>query len=125
MKFVTFGYRYKREAPVGANVVLDLRCLSEDPAQHEAIHALSGQDAAVVQYLDSLPDVERFYEGAKALSEHFASTAPESVIGVACHSGRHRSVYMAERLAREIPGASVEHLDIHRVPSEDFAPDFV
>lgn len=120
LKVVTFGYRYPRTSPLGAEIVLDARCLCEDPAEKTDLHALTGLDPEVRQYLQALPDVQRFVNAGIA-----AATDPAvSYLAVGCHSGRHRSVYIAERIA-EYFHVTAEHLDMLRVPDADDAPDFV
>lgn len=125
MRVLSFGYRYPRTDSIGADIVLDARCLKEDPAQHEALHALSGLDEPVRDYLQSLPDVQAFmgagYQAANALD----GWKDGAVLAVGCHSGRHRSVYIASVIAERM-GVKAEHLDMDRpVPTVDDAPDFV
>jgi len=122
MRLITFGYRYKRDAPIGADIVFDARCLLEDPAEKEELANFTGRDLPVIQYLNGLPDVQNFVVAAVGGAAPFS--AKPFVVAVACHSGRHRSVYIAERVAK-ILGVEVEHLDMTRVPCEDFAPDCV
>lgn len=121
MKVVTFGYRYKRDKPVGADVVLDARCLKEDPAEKETLGKLTGLDDQVIKYLRDLPDVQRFTRAAISVGYEVPA---KGTMAIACHSGRHRSVFVAEQLAKVLR-CRVEHLDIDREPTEDNAPDFV
>lgn len=121
MKILTFGYRYKRDAPVGADIVFDARCLKEDPAEKTKLGPLTGKDKAVEEYLCGLPDVELF---TRATTYAVQSCPSGTVVAVACHSGRHRSVFIAEAVGRVL-GIPVEHLDMLRSPTEDCAPDIV
>jgi UPF0042 nucleotide-binding protein len=129
MKIVTFGYRYPRPAAlaVPADVLLDARVLAEDPAEKAGIGKYTGLDAPVRDYLAGLPDVHRFIMSAIPA----ALALPDGgTFAVACHSGRHRSVYIAEVVARALREtgrhATVEHLDIDRAAGgPDDAPDTV
>lgn len=124
MTIISFGYRYLRSAPIGADIVFDARCLKEDPAEHDKLHALSGLDADVQNYLASLEDVQKFLDVATAGAFAVSSDA-STTIAIACHSGRHRSVYLVDQLGKLFPHATVSHLDIDRDHNEDHAPDFV
>lgn len=121
MKIITFGYRYPRTEPVGAVVILDARCLKEDPAEKTELGPLTGLDEKVRLYLTELPDVQKFVNAATLSTTDLER---QDTIAIACHSGRHRSVYIAEEVAKRI-GASTEHLDIDRpAGGPDDAPDF-
>ena len=99
--FQSFGY--KHGVPLDADLVFDVRCLP-NPHYEPLLAPQSGRDAAVVQYLERHPDVERMY----ADIHHFVSSwLPEYArdnrnyltVAIGCTGGRHRSVYLAERLA--------------------------
>lgn len=117
-RVLTFGYRYPRPSPIGAALVLDARCLI-DPAEKRDLGTLTGFDVAVREYLGGMPDVQRFIAAGVA-----AARAGVPCLAVGCHSGRHRSVYIAERIAETL-GVTAEHLDILRVPDADIAPDYI
>lgn len=120
LKVLSFGYRYPRTAPVGADVVMDARCLCEDPAEKTDLRTLTGLDPACKDFLSKLPDVQRFINAAIGA----AGDPSVNVLAVACHSGRHRSVYIAERLGAYF-GCPVEHLDMLRTPDADIAPNYI
>lgn len=127
MRIVTFGYRYKRQTPLGADIVLDARCLKEDPAQKQVVlRALTGKDDIVRAYLDGLPDVQTFVHAAIMMVK---ATVMLNAIAIGCHSGRHRSVYVAESLYNYLTSqgfvCELVHLDMDRLEGEDNAPDFV
>ena len=127
MKIVTFGYRFKRDKPIGADVVFDARCLQEDPAEKTTLGHLTGLAKEVEDYLSNLVDVQMFAAAVASVGYHVEL----ATIAVGCHSGRHRSVFIAERAAnllRQInpnEEITVEHLDIDRDPVQDLAPDYV
>ena len=100
--FQSFGY--KHGVPLDADLVFDVRCLP-NPHYEPLLAPQSGKDAAVVAYLEGHPEVERMY----ADIQHFVSSwLPEYArdnrnyltVAVGCTGGQHRSVYLAERLAR-------------------------
>ena len=124
MLIKTFGYRYSHPTTLGADVVFDARCLREDPAEKASLGPLTGQDPDVRDYLSNLEDVQKFVDAAV-----WAVNSGLPVVAIGCHSGRHRSVYIAEELAKEAKGmgilCEVEHLDMLRQPTEDLAPDVI
>jgi UPF0042 nucleotide-binding protein len=100
--FQSFGY--KHGVPLDADLVFDVRCLP-NPHYEPLLAPKTGKDAAVVAYLEAQPEVERMY----ADIHHFVSSwLPEYArdnrnyltVAIGCTGGQHRSVYLAERLAR-------------------------
>ena len=108
------SFRYGRGAPAdasghGGGFVFDCRGL-ENPGRDEALASLTGRDEAVARAVESSPGAEAFYGAARALVEsHVRSflargfTSLQALFG--CTGGRHRSVAMAERLARDLATA--------------------
>jgi len=100
--FESFGF--KHGVPLDADLVFDVRCLP-NPHYEPALQALTGRDAPVIAFLESMPDVERMYGDI----HHFvASWLPDYVrdnrnyltVAIGCTGGHHRSVYLVERLVR-------------------------
>ena len=113
--FQSFGY--KHGVPLDADLVFDVRCLP-NPHYEPALAALSGRDPAVVQYLESLPEVERMYGDiyhfvASWLPDYARDNRNYLTVAIGCTGGRHRSVYLAERLAG-VFGTRYQVLTRHR-----------
>lgn len=118
--FVSFGYRYG--LPPEADLVFDLRCLP-NPHFQEELRPLSGLDPKVLQFLAAQPMVQTYLE---RLWEFFRSTLPYYLqegkayltIAFGCTGGRHRSVAVAEHIARQLREegreVTVRHRDINR-----------
>ena len=89
--------------PLDADWVLDSRMLPNPHYQPE-LRALTGRDAPVIEFLQRDAMAQRWLEDARALLAHWL---PEILrenrsyvtVAIGCTGGRHRSVYMAERLA--------------------------
>jgi RNase adapter protein RapZ len=123
--FESFGF--KHGVPLDAELVFDVRCLP-NPHYVSTLRPLTGRDAPVVAFLEAEPDVLRMRED---IARFIANWLPSYVrdqrnyltVGVGCTGGRHRSVYLAEWLAREF-GAQARVLVRHRELSElsDFSP---
>jgi UPF0042 nucleotide-binding protein len=100
--FESFGF--KHGVPLDADLVFDVRCLP-NPHYEPALAPLTGRDAPVVKFLESVPDVERMYSDIERfVADWLPSYARDNrnylTVAIGCTGGRHRSVYFAERLAR-------------------------
>jgi len=116
---LSFGYKFG--VPLEADVMFDVRFLA-NPHFNPELRQLSGRDTAVQHYLSNLEPAKTFCEKTIDLlhfliPEYQAEGKKYLTIGVGCTGGRHRSVYIAERLAAEITlgagaGLHVYHRDI-------------
>jgi UPF0042 nucleotide-binding protein len=104
--FQSFGY--KHGVPLDADLVFDVRCLP-NPHYEPALAPLTGRDAVVVAYLETHPEVERMYGDiyhfvASWLPDYARDNRNYLTVAIGCTGGQHRSVYLAERLARAFAG---------------------
>jgi RNase adapter protein RapZ len=104
--FQSFGY--KHGVPLDADLVFDVRCLP-NPHYEPALAALDGRDPVVVAYLESHPEVERMYGDiyhfvASWLPDYARDNRNYLTVAIGCTGGQHRSVYLAERLAKAFSG---------------------
>jgi UPF0042 nucleotide-binding protein len=100
--FESFGF--KNGAPLDADLVFDVRCLP-NPHYEPTLRPLTGRDAPVVAFLEAIPEVERMYTDiyhfvASWLPDYARDNRNYLTVALGCTGGRHRSVYLAERLAR-------------------------
>ena len=100
--FESFGF--KHGVPLDADLVFDVRCLP-NPHYEPALAPLTGKDAPVVEFLEAMPEVERMYGDiyhfvASWLPDYARDNRNYLTVAVGCTGGRHRSVYLVERLAR-------------------------
>ena len=100
--FESFGF--KHGVPLDAELVFDVRCLP-NPHYEPALAPLTGRQAPVVAFLEALPQVERMYADihrfvASWLPDYARDNRTYLTVAVGCTGGRHRSVYLVERLAR-------------------------
>jgi UPF0042 nucleotide-binding protein len=98
------SFAYRDGIPLDADWVIDSRMLP-NPYYEPGMRALTGRDALVIEYLDGQEPVQRLIDDVRSLLGRWL---PEVVrdnrsyltIAIGCTGGRHRSVYLAERLAR-------------------------
>ena len=100
--FESFGF--KNGAPLDADLVFDVRCLP-NPHYEPALRPLTGRDAPVVEFLEAVPEVERMYTDiyhfvASWLPDYARDNRNYLTVAIGCTGGRHRSVYLVERLAK-------------------------
>jgi UPF0042 nucleotide-binding protein len=112
VRIVAFGFKFG--LPQDADLVFDVRFLS-NPNYIAALQPLTGRDAAVIEFMGRLPEIEPFLERLGALLDFLLEQYRRSgraavTIGIGCTGGWHRSVYVADRLAadlRRLPGVAI------------------
>ena len=103
-----FSFSYKRGAPIdrsgnGGGFVFDCRALP-NPGRDAIMMGLTGRHTEVKEFLDSIPEVDCFFDNCASLVRQSVLNYTERgftslVVCFGCTGGRHRSVYMAERMA--------------------------
>lgn len=118
--FLVESFGFKRGMPVDADLVFDVRCLP-NPYWKPELREHSGLDAVVSQYLQEQPDVQEMYEDIYAylhkwLPRIAASNRSYVTVAIGCTGGHHRSVYLADRLGKELKktlkNIQVRHRDL-------------
>ncbi|MCZ8132136.1 MAG: RNase adapter RapZ [Steroidobacteraceae bacterium] len=99
--FESFGF--KHGIPADADFVFDARTLP-NPYWEPALAALTGRDAAVIEFLESHPQVREYYEDVRAflekrVPEYLRNNRGYLTVAIGCTGGQHRSVYLVDRLA--------------------------
>lgn len=97
------SFGYKHGIPLDADLVFDVRCLP-NPHYEPSLAPLTGRDAPVVDFLERIPEVERMYGDiyhfvAGWLPDYARDNRNYLTVAIGCTGGRHRSVYLVERLA--------------------------
>lgn len=119
MSLLFESFAYKRGLPADADFVFDARALP-NPHWDARLRPLSGRDAAVREHLDQDPVVQDFVAQVQTFLDAWvprfeAETRSYLTIAFGCTGGRHRSVYLAERLAAHCRGLGREGvLTFHR-----------
>ncbi len=142
-RVLSFGFKYG--TPVDADVVLDVRFL-DNPYFVPELKALTGLDPAVARYVLAAPETREFLRRTRDLLEYVMPKYEREgksylTIAIGCTGGRHRSVAIAEALARDLSQAvgtagatgtsgartgssafAVVHRDAHRTPPNELQP---
>jgi len=111
----------------GGGFVFDGRSLP-NPGREEQFKPLTGRDAPVIEYLNQQDSVHQFLANATSLVDASVSTYQHRgfknlMISFGCTGGQHRSVFLAERLAKHLrgtPGVEVvlQHRELERMQAE-------
>jgi UPF0042 nucleotide-binding protein len=101
---LTFGF--KNGTPRDADLVLDVRFLP-NPHYLEHLRPLTGRDPAVVQHVESGTAAREFYERLFPMLDfllpaYVAEGKTHLTIALGCTGGRHRSLCVADRIARHL-----------------------
>ncbi len=93
----------------GGGYVFDCRGLP-NPGRESAYRDLTGLDESVAAYLEARPEVEAFWERARALIDPHVEVWKRRgfhslTVSFGCTGGQHRSVYLAERMQRHLAEA--------------------
>jgi UPF0042 nucleotide-binding protein len=115
LMFESFGF--KHGIPLDADLVFDVRCLP-NPFYDPDLRPLTGKDQPVIDFLEAAgevalmrDDIHRFV--ATWLPSYIRDNRNYLTVAIGCTGGQHRSVYMAEWLARAF-GDRVRVLVRHR-----------
>jgi aminoglycoside/choline kinase family phosphotransferase len=109
----------KDESGHGGGFVFDGRSLP-NPGREERFKTLTGKDAPVIDYLNQQESVHQFMASVMSLvdasvTEYQRRGFKSLMVSFGCTGGQHRSVYLAEQLARRLRARNgVEVLVQHR-----------
>lgn len=103
LMFQSFGFKYG--IPLDADLVFDVRCLP-NPHYDPVLRPLTGRDQPVIDFLENLPEVGRMAEDISGflhswLPAYVRDNRSYLTVAIGCTGGQHRSVYLAEWLARQ------------------------
>src|SRR6202030_3294319 len=114
----------KDESGNGGGFVFDGRSLP-NPGREERFKALTGKDAPVMEYLQQQENVHEFLASVLSLVDASVSSYRQRgfknlMVSFGCTGGQHRSVYLAEQLAKHFRSrngveVAVRHLELEKM----------
>ena len=120
--FESFGF--KNGAPNDADFVFDARCLP-NPYWDEKLRPFRGKDQPIIDFLEAQPTAQEFYWQLKIFLETWIPRFEEDnrnylTVAIGCTGGHHRSVYIAEKLAKNFsahyPEVQIRHRELKHTP---------
>lgn len=116
VEVLSFGHKFG--APREMELLFDVRHLP-NPFFVSGLRPLTGSDRRVVKYLKAQPEVEetleRFSELLYYLLPQYQREGKSYLtVGIGCTGGRHRSVMIANELAKRLRSAGFDAQAVHR-----------
>jgi len=114
------SFGYKHGLPANADFVFDVRCLP-NPYWEPQLRPLSGKHERVREFLDAEPTVQRMVDDIAAFLDAWIPRYQDFqrsylTVAIGCTGGMHRSVYVAEavakRLAAKHPSIRTHHNEV-------------
>jgi aminoglycoside/choline kinase family phosphotransferase len=122
VRIVSFSFHRglpKDETGNGGGFIFDGRSLP-NPGREESFKTLTGKDGPVIDYLNQQESVHQFLASVMSLVDASISNYQRRgfknlMVSFGCTGGQHRSVYLAEQLAKRLRGRNgVEVVVEHR-----------
>jgi aminoglycoside/choline kinase family phosphotransferase len=123
-----FSFSFHRGGPQdesgnGGGFVFDARSLP-NPGREERFKPLTGKDAPVIEYLNQQESVHQYLASVMTLVDASVNSYKQRgfknlMVSFGCTGGQHRSVYLAEQMAKHIRArngveVSVRHLEMEK-----------
>lgn len=116
------SFSYKRGMPPGLDMVLDCRFL-RNPHWDKDLRAMDGRDADVAAYVAEDPRFADFFQKSVELVEFLLPAYQDEgksyfTLATGCTGGQHRSVFVAEAIAKALAQkgwqVSIRHRELER-----------
>ena len=117
----------KDETGNGGGFIFDGRSLP-NPGREDRFKPLTGRDAPVIDYLNQQESVHQFLASVMSLVDASVNNYQKRgfknlMVSFGCTGGQHRSVYLAEQVAKRLRGRTnvevvVHHRELDRMASE-------
>ncbi len=132
LKVRIFSFSFHREMPVdetgnGGGFVFDGRSLP-NPGREEQFKQLTGKDPEVIDYLNRQESVHQYLASVLPLVDRSVSSYQSRgfkslMVSFGCTGGQHRSVYLAEQLAKHLRGVSGVEVVVRHIELEKSFPE--
>lgn len=114
------SFGFKHGLPADTDYIFDVRCLP-NPHWKDQLKSLSGRDQPVILYLEGFAEVNSMTQSINDFLKTWIPCFEKEnrsymTISIGCTGGRHRSVYLVDKIAAELQksqyNASVHHRDL-------------
>src|SRR5450631_3027878 len=135
VRIVSFSFHRglpKDESGNGGGFIFDGRSLP-NPGREDRFKLLTGRDAPVIDYLNQQESVHQFLASVMSLVDLSVSNFQRRgfknlMVSFGCTGGQHRSVYLAEQVAKRLQGRSgvevvLQHRELERMAAENAAAE--
>jgi len=135
VRVVSFSFHRglpKDDSGNGGGFVFDGRSLP-NPGREDRFKPLTGRDAPVVEYLNQQETVHQYLASVMSLVDASVNNYQQRgfknlMVSFGCTGGQHRSVYLAEQVAKRLRGRSglevvVTHRELERMTAENSAAE--
>lgn len=118
LSLLVTSFSFRHGVPREADTVIDVRFL-DNPHYVEDLRPLTGLDKPVGEYIMQDKDFANFYEGLThwllpLLPRYMQEGKSYLTLAVGCTGGRHRSVFVAERLSGDLRANGFDVVTRHR-----------
>ena len=128
LKVRVFSFSFHRQMPVdetghGGGFVFDARSLP-NPGREERFKQLTGKDGPVIDYLNQQPSVHQYLASVLPLVDASVTGYRRRgfknlMVSFGCTGGQHRSVFLAEQLAKHLRESGVDvvlrHIEVEKM----------
>jgi len=124
-----FSFSFHHDLPKddtgnGGGFIFDGRSLP-NPGREERFKQLTGKDAPVIDYLNQQESVHKYFANVVSLVDASVASYQQRgfknlMVSFGCTGGQHRSVFLAEHLAKRLQGQNdvevlVRHLELEKM----------
>ncbi|HHJ20901.1 MAG TPA: RNase adapter RapZ [Gammaproteobacteria bacterium] len=100
------SFGFKHGAPMDSDFLFDLRCLP-NPHWDTRIRPFTGKEKPVIDFLEQYEEVKAMFLSLSGfldtwVPQFMASNRSYVTVSIGCTGGRHRSVYMVDRLGQHL-----------------------
>jgi aminoglycoside/choline kinase family phosphotransferase len=129
-----FSFSFHHQMPTdesgnGGGYIFDARSLP-NPGREEQFKQLTGKDAPVIEYLNQQGSVHRYFEHVASLVDSTVAAYQSRgfsnlMVSFGCTGGQHRSVFLAEQLAKHLRDRAGLEIVIRHIEMETKFPEKV
>ncbi len=112
LQLLVQSFGFKNGIPMDADFIFDVRCLP-NPYWQQDLRSFSGLAQEVIQFLEKHHDVKLMVEDVVRFLDNWiprfeSDNRSYLTVGIGCTGGQHRSVFVAEQIAKQ-----AQHLNLN------------